>query len=207
MSKIPYSKVTKSNLPSCQQHLTKVTSDPSFLSNEGLNNEVPFHICPYDPSIQSEMTQLVRQLRNELHDRAVVALEVNLYDLIKHLLERDGDWDWLIDNEQSLSKVELKEELQGILDVETVITPAILELLHDTYHDLLIITGVGEVYPYIRSHNILNNLQKVAKDKPTLMFFPGEYQHSLESGAALILFGCLQDDKYYRAFNILDRAI
>jgi len=38
------------------------------------------------------------------------------------------------------------------------------------------------------------------------MFFPGEYQHSLDTGASLVLFGKLQDDKYYRAFNILDRA-
>ncbi len=39
------------------------------------------------------------------------------------------------------------------------------------------------------------------------MFFPGEYKHSLAKGAALVLFGQLEDDKYYRAFNVLDRAI
>jgi hypothetical protein len=71
---------------------------------------------------------------------------------------------------------------------------------------VMFITGVSEVFPYIRSHNVLNNLQKTAKEKPTLMFFPGEYQHSLDTGASLVLFGKLQDDKYYRAFNILDRA-
>jgi len=49
---------------------------------------------------------------------------------------------------------------------------------------------------------VLNNLQKSAKEKPTVMFFPGEYRHSLESGASLELFGRLHDDKYYRAFNI-----
>ena len=50
----------------------------------------------------------------------------------------------------------------------------------------------------------LHNLQKVAKDQPTVMFFPGEYTHSLEKGASLDLFGRLHDDKYYRAFNIYD---
>jgi len=48
----------------------------------------------------------------------------------------------------------------------------------------------------------LNNLQSTAKEKPTVMFFPGAYTHSLESGASLDLFGRLHDDKYYRAFNI-----
>ena len=61
---------------------------------------------------------------------------------------------------------------------------------------------VGEVFPYIRSHNVLNNLQKVAKEKPTVMFFPGVYTHSLEFGASLDLFGRLHEDRYYRAFNI-----
>jgi hypothetical protein len=38
-----------------------------------------------------------------------------------------------------------------------------------------------------------------------VMFFPGDYSHSLEEGASLDLFGRLHDDKYYRAFNIFDR--
>jgi len=69
------------------------------------------------------------------------------------------------------------------------------------------ITGVGEVFPYIRSHNVLNNLQSVAKTHPTVMFFPGEYIHSDDIGSALELFGCLEDDRYYRAFNIYDYQI
>ena len=105
-----------------------------------------------------------------------------------------------------MEHAQLKEELQGILDTESVLIPAIEKKMHFSNLDVLLLTGVGEVSPYIRSHNILNNLQKVAKNQPTLMFFPGSYQHSLASGTALVLFGRLQDDKYYRAFNILDRA-
>ena len=62
--------------------------------------------------------------------------------------------------------------------------------------------GVGEVFPYIRSHTVLNNLQSTAKEKPTIMFFPGEYRQSAEKGSSLNLFGKLLDDNYYRAFNI-----
>jgi hypothetical protein len=68
--------------------------------------------------------------------------------------------------------------------------------------DVMFITGVGEVFPYIRSHNVLNNLQSTATDQPTVLFFPGRYIQSLESGASLDLFGRLHDDRYYRAFNI-----
>lgn len=89
-----------------------------------------------------------------------------------------------------------------MLDPEAHLVPNIATRLASATFDVLFLTGVGEVFPYIRSHNVLNNLQSTAQDKPTLMFFPGTYTHSLESGASLDLFGRLQDDKYYRAFNI-----
>ena len=57
---------------------------------------------------------------------------------------------------------------------------------------VLFITGVGEVFPYIRSHNVLNNLQKAAKEQPTIMFFPGQYSQSPEVGASLVLFNRLR---------------
>lgn len=199
--------VNKKNLQQAYDKLLAVVSDDGFLANQGLNNEVPFHICPYDPAIQVDMNQVVRQLKNELQNKSVPVLEVNLYDLAVEILKQEGDWEWLLENEPTMSRDELKEELQGVLDIETVITPAISAKMQSSDFKVLLITGVGEVFPYIRSHNILNNLQKRAKEKPTLMFFPGSYQHSLESGASLVLFDSLQDDKYYRAFNILDRAI
>lgn len=198
--------MTRKNFAACQTHLLDVTSSQPFLKNEGLNNEVPFHICPFDPLIMQEMRHAIKELHNSLSERGISTLEIQLYDLAVEILKLEGDWEWLLENENRLSRDELKEELQGILDTESVLIPAIAQKMQSTEHDLIFITGVGEVFPYIRSHNILNNLQRVAKKQPTLMFFPGKYQHSLASGATLRLFDKLTDDKYYRAFNILDRA-
>ena len=198
--------ISVKNIADCQNHLRQVIRSKSFLNNEGLNNEVPFHICPFDPSISSDIYQLIRQLKNELKDDGISVLEVNIYDLVIEILREEGDWDWILENEGSMENAQLKEELQGILDTESVLIPAIEKKMRVSVLDVLLLSGVGEVFPYIRSHNILNNLQKVAKDQPTVMFFPGSYQHSLASGTTLVLFGRLQDDKYYRAFNILDRA-
>ena len=97
----------------------------------------------------------------------------------------------------------LKEEFQAILDVQNIIAPAIAEKLTTDY-DILFITGVGEVFPYIRSHNVLNNLQKFAKDKPLVFFFPGEYTMYEDTSSNLKLFSILPDDKYYRATNIYE---
>ena len=99
------------------------------------------------------------------------------------------------------------ELLQGVLDPENHMVPAIAEKMTQVEFSVMFLIGVGQIFPYIRSHNILNNLQKTAKKKPTVMFFPGSYSHSLEKGASLDLFGRLHDDKYYRAFNIYDREI
>ena len=104
--------------------------------------------------------------------------------------------------EESVTNDQLKELLQCVLDPEAHLIPAIAGRISEAEFDVMFLSGVGEVFPYIRSHNVLNNLQSTAKDKPTVMFFPGAYTHSLESGASLDLFGRLHDDKYYRAFNI-----
>jgi hypothetical protein len=199
--------LTKANLSEAYTHLTDVLCSKGFLDMEGLNGDIPFHICPFDPSLQSQINLLVKQVINYLVDAQVKVLEVNLYDIVVEILKEEGDWEWLLENESSMSKQELKEELQGIIDTKTVLIPAIVRKMSGTEFDILVITGVGEVYPYIRSSNLLENLQIKAKDKPTLMFYPGQYKHSVEKGTSLILFGTLEDDKYYRAFNILDRAI
>lgn len=184
------------------QHLFSLISSERFLKMQGLGNEVPFFICPYRPEEAVEMEKLRKQLASKLRQSGVQVLEIDLYDLSIEILKESGDWDWYVENETSMTKQNLKEDLQGILDANDVLVPAIAKKMHREDFDVMFIGGVGEVYPYIRSHNVLNNLQSTAKDKPTVMFFPGSYTHSLADGASLDLFGRLHDDKYYRAFNI-----
>jgi hypothetical protein len=184
------------------QHLFAVISSQRFLNKQGLGNEVPFFICPFRPEEAVAMERLQRQLINRLEQAGVPVLEINLYDLSIEILKERDVWSRILEIEESVSKEQLKELLQGVLDPEAHLIPAIAAKLASLDFEVLFLSGVGEVFPYIRSHNILNNLQSTAKEKPTVMFFPGTYTHSLESGASLDLFGRLHDDKYYRAFNI-----
>jgi hypothetical protein len=169
---------------------------------QGLGNEVPFFICPFRVEESVEMERLQRQLINRLEHAGIRILEINLYDLSIEILRERGIWNQILEVEETVSKDQFLELLQGVLDPETHLVPAIAARLAESEFDVLFLSGVGEVFPYIRSHNVLNNLQSTAKEKPTVMFFPGAYTHSLESGASLDLFGRLHDDKYYRAFNI-----
>jgi hypothetical protein len=184
------------------QHLFAVISGQRFLKKQGLGNEVPFFICPFKPEETVEMERLQRQLVNRLDQAGIRVLSINLYDLSVDLLKERDIWDQLLEMEASIPKEQLMELLQGVLDPENHLAPAIAARLADTEFDVLFLSGVGEVFPYIRSHNVLNNLQSTAKEKPTLMFFPGDYVHSVETGASLELFARFHDDRYYRAFNI-----
>ncbi len=190
------------NISGCFDHLLKVISSDRFLKKEGLGNEVPFFICPYPAKALVDMTKVQRQLQNRLQQQGVKILDINLYDLSIEMLQKRNIWDRIIETEKTISKGQLKELLQGVLDSATHLVPAIAQKMEESSFDVMFISGVGEVFPYIRSHNVLNNLQSTAKDQPTIIFFPGEYTHSLQDGASLDLFDRLHDDKYYRAFNI-----
>ena len=184
------------------QHLLAVVSSERFLKKQGIGNEVPFFICPYNPSDANEVERSLKKLVTKLEQTGIRILNVNIYDMSIELLKEREIWDRVLSVEESVSKAEFQELMQGVLDPESHLVPAIAKKIESAEYDVMFLSGVGEVYPYIRSHNVLNNLQSTAKDKPTVMFFPGTYTHSLETGASLDLFGKLHDDKYYRAFNI-----
>ena len=186
-------------------HLLNVISSQRFLRMEGIGKEVPFFVVPYCPTEHLEIEAIRGQLINKLRHKGIRVLEINLYDLSKELMNVEGDWQHWIDNEATTLKVDLLEALQNLTDAETKLAPAIASKISGSEFDVLFLSGVGEVFPYIRSHTVLNNLQSVAKSHPMVMFFPGDYSHSLEDGASLDLFGRLHDDKYYRAFNIFER--
>lgn len=190
------------NLKQRYDHLLELISSERFLQMEGLNNEVPFFICPYPPEETVVMERMAGQLARKLEQQGLGVLEIDLYALSSELLKARGIWERTLEIEPTVGKERLKELLQGILDPEQHLVPAIAQQMQARPFDVLFITGVGQVFPYIRSHNVLNNLQSTAKEQPTVMFFPGTYTQSLEAGASLELFGRLHDDKYYRAFNI-----
>ncbi|WP_299733352.1 DUF1788 domain-containing protein [uncultured Endozoicomonas sp.] len=187
-------------------HLVAVISSDRFLKMQGLGNEVPFFICPFDPRKANNIEKIRKNLSSQLLSNGVDILEINLYDLCFDLLNRDDDWSWYVEKEPEIGKEKLLEDMQSILDVEKNIIPAIAERMKAKKFGILILSGVGEVFPIIRSHNLLSNLQSTAKYQPTLMFFPGTYSYSPEKGSSLELFGKLHDDNYYRAFNILNRS-
>ena len=188
-----------------EQHLLTVISTQRFLRMEGLSNEIPFFIYPFSPTDAIEVNSVRRRLVNNLALNGIKVLEIDLFELSIEILIERGVLIRLLEAEPDQDKVDFLALLQGMLDPERHIAPAVAGKLLGSDHDVMFLTGVGEVFPYVRSHNVLSNLQSVSKDKPMVTFFPGTYEQSDSMGSSLALFGFLKNDQYYRAKNILEQ--
>ncbi len=178
-------------------HLYNVISSKRFLNKEALGGEIPFFISAYDAKQELEVRDSIKLLKNKLETNGVSVLELNLYDIVCEILEEKGGMERMFSIELTKSKDKFLRALQSTLNIHEILMPKIKEKISEHQAKVYFLTGIGMVFPYIRSHNILNNLQNVAKDSPTITFFPGDY-----NGHTLNLFGLLKDDNYYRAFNI-----
>ncbi len=165
-----------------------------FLQMTSLNGEIPFWIVSYNPEQEVEIAKAYGGLLKKLERKGVEVLDINLYTVAMQILDDNVGLQEMFDLEKEMSKQEFKEAIQSVLDIQEVLMPQIKNLIDSSKAQVYFISGVGNSFPFLRSHNILNNLQNIAKDAPTVMFFPGKY-----TGRNLQLFGLLTDDNYYRA--------
>lgn len=196
----------KTTLTQQEEHLFNVLRSERFLKMEGLGNEVAHFIFDYDPTWALDVTQAKKRIKTKLEtEEGIKVFEINLYDLCVELLRERGVWDRVIAAEPTMDKLDFLKMLQNMLDPQMHLAPAIKSRIGSETFDILFLTGIGEVFPFVRSHTVLNNLQTVVSDRPMLMFFPGKYDVSATQGSSLVLFGQLKDDSFYRAKRILDQ--
>lgn len=191
--------------------------DPEFLAGHGLGNEVPFFILPYAAALEDEVREqveaLVRDFAPTVQDGAPVpqnsptaggtrVIHFDLWDVFLQICRE----------RRILEKIPALEERRGteglLRRMEKIATPeAFLKVMSERYEelggqmpgrDVVLISGVGKVYPLVRAHNILENAQPVFTEVPMVMLYPGVYD-----GQQLHLFGKISDGNYYRAFSLL----
>lgn len=201
--------MTARDISADERHAQAVLSSERFLRMEGLGNETPFFIWAYPPEQELEAQDATRRIISRLQtEHGLDVLVVDLFDLAVSLLQERGRGvlDRLEVLEPTRSRSDFRRDLQRMLDPEKHIAPAIRRRMEGRPDlDLIVLTGIGRVFPFVRSHNVLNNLQLVAPRVPVLTLFPGEYRQSATTGSSLVLFDRLTDDQYYRAKNILEQ--
>ena len=178
--------------------LSKVSarlSEESFLTNRGLSNEVGIHVFCYDPKDELTVRAYFESLKSK-SDVPYRLVERDLYKIFLELCEDKHIMNSIPNMEERKGKEYLSEQLQKVATPE-----AFVEKMKYEPHekgDVLLISGVGKVYPFMRSHKILDNIQHIFSDIPVLMLYPGTF-----NGQDLDLFGKFLDGHYYRAFNLL----
>ncbi len=177
-----------------------------FLKMEGLSKEIPFFIYHFPPSWALDVEDMRDRVRTKLQtDDGLSVVEINLYDLAIDLLKERGVWERVLDLEPTMDKREFREVLQGMLDPHDHLAPAIRARLDPQQSDMVFLTGVGEVFPFIRAHTVLENLQSVVVGCPMLAWFPGTYEFTRTAGHQLRALNLSASDSYYRAKDILEQ--
>lgn len=175
--------------------------DPKFLEGSGLGNEINFRIFDYDPKDEMVVREHVKRLIKDFSAPAshMKIAEFDLYRMFIEMTKEEGLFEELFDFEFTEGKNELFSALKDFAKPKYFAN----KIKEDSEHyNVIFITGVGKVFPFLRSHSVLNNLHEVIEEKPVIMFYPGIY-----NAQDLNLFGKIKDDNYYRAFPLVDRKL
>lgn len=175
----------------------KILED-KFIDGRGLGNEISFYIFDYDPKheliVRDHVKMLKRIFSREHYNRKLI--EIDLYKLLLDIGKKQRVYDLFFEKEKKEGKDALFKALSNFANPEVFLEE--IEQRIEGYN-VVLVTGVGKVYPFVRSHTILNRLQEKVDKIPVIMFYPGEYD-----GQSLKLFGTFKDDNYYRAFQLVD---
>ena len=194
------------NLHTEENHVYEVLRSKRFLNMEGLSKEVPFFIYHFPPSWALDVEGIRDRVTTKLRsDDGLTVVDINLYDLAVRLLTDRGVWDRILELEPTQDKNEFRETLQGVLDPHDHLAPAIRAQLNENPSEMVFLTGIGEVFPFIRTHTVLENLQSIVVGKPMLAWFPGTYKFTQASGHQLRALNLSARDSYYRAKDILEQ--
>jgi hypothetical protein len=185
------------------QILPRLTSR-DFLDSKGLGNEIGFWIFDYPPDREMDMRSFLSRIIVPALAKQVPALRadtIDLFQLVIGLLEERNLLDKAMAMQLSKGDESTLVALRSVLKEDKIAQKIASQ--HDIANlDMLILTGVGPVYPMLRTHTLLSALHPIMGDTPLLLFFPGRYD-----GHSLRLFNTLGEDHYYRAFRLVPESI
>ena len=184
-----------SDLTQRLDHLREEIQKPEFLEGKGLSNEVNIRIFCYDAKDEMVVRHFVEQI---IVDQSLNChlVERNLYKIFLAICDDKKITDKAPQMEEKKGKDVLFQNLQKFANNKSFVDKMQYEP-HAT-GDVLLLTGVGEVFPFMRIHSLLEAVQPAFPDIPILVMYPGNYD-----GRFVRLFDKLEPNPYYRAFNIV----
>lgn len=190
--------------PDARAFIVERLSDDTLLGRKGYTMRQSTYVLPYPPAQRSYARDLIAAIcSDDLPNRGVRAVRVNLYDIVLDYLDSEGMWEPLCEAEQTATRDELIMMLQDTISVSDVIKPAVEAAIDDSACDIAFITGVGETFPFVRTHTLLGEIET---DKPVVLMFPGEYRQNADGSTSLDILNIPSEANggYYRATNVFD---
>ena len=127
----------------------KIESE-SFIRNKGLGNEIGFYVFDYDPKdemvVRSYVSTLVKRFSGDRSARRIV--EFDLFEILLAIAEQKEIAESIDDLEETHGQDYLLEALKGAIDPDEI-ARYIAE--HIGSHNVVFITGVGKVWPVVRT--------------------------------------------------------
>lgn len=184
------------------QILPTITSE-QFLNAHGVGNEIPYHVFEYPASAELAVRDHIAFLLEKIPQTrpGIRLVDINLFDfLIEHLRGRNLlERSFAMDRKQG--QQQLFRHLEKLLQPDKI-APLLAEKFPADQTDLVLMHGVGSVWPFMRASGLLNGLHQHTGDTPVVMFYPGSYDQ-----ICFRLFGKVRDkdkhDNYYRAFRLV----
>ena len=176
-------------------------SSKDFLENKGVANEVRYYVFDYEACDEQVMRQKINDLieRNNPDLDGFRIVEYDIYQMIIDILEERGYIDKCIRFEKEKGREYLYKAVSKLLRLTTDNNLIVNRIVENTpEHSVVFLTGIGKAYPFVRAHNVLNNLHQVFDKTPVVMFYPGNW-----NGQSLSLYGTISDGNYYRAFPLI----
>ena len=180
------------------QIIPRITSE-DFLKNKGLGNEIAFYIFDYPPVKELEVRDHIEFILHHLSKIRpdLQVKKINLFELIIEYLRERRLLDKALKIQKEKGNSYLLKALKAPLSADKI-AKVFAKQADPCNHDLIMVSGVGNAWPLIRSRNLLNNLHPLMADTPLILFYPGVY-----TGYGLRLFGKLKESNYYRAFQLV----
>lgn len=178
--------------------LPKLLSD-ELLSGSGLGNEIGFYVFDYPAEDELQVREHIQFLLEHLpmSKPGLRVKHVNLFDLVIDHLKSRKLLDRAIEMQRTQGDEAVFKALSAPLHVSRL-GQVFADAAQPAQHDLVLVSGVGSVWPLLRSHALLNNLHPMMGNTPLVMFYPGKYDQ-----LTLQLFGILPGKNYYRAFKLV----
>lgn len=187
---------------SFEERLNKVIDrllSKELLANEGLGNEIGFYIFDYPPEKELQVREFMGTVQDQIHKRmpSISLNHINLFELLIEYLKERKLLDRAFKLQRDKGNEELVKALKGPLH-EQKIAQYFVEKAKPEEHDLILMSGIGNSWPILRSHTLLNSLHPLINNTPLVVFYPGKFD-----GQGLRLFERIKESNYYRAFQLV----